>query len=253
MELNWSTFALEIINFLILVWLLARFLYRPVMNVIDKRRQEISKQLSAAETVRQEAELLRQNNKDTMAVWEQEKIAARKQLQDAIAAERRQLLDELQQDLDQEREKAGILNQRQMEDAKNSMARAALQHGAMFCSRLLSRLAGPGLEAAIVDLVIEDLDKLSPEQREQLKKNHGTNNNGIACYSAFPVPDHIKIILEQKLASVTGASVPCTYKLDPELLAGLRIKVGAWQLQANLLDELKLFSDTDHAFEHSNH
>ena len=38
MELDWTTFILEIINFLVLVWILHRFLYQPVMNVIAQRR-----------------------------------------------------------------------------------------------------------------------------------------------------------------------------------------------------------------------
>ena len=251
MELNWSTFALEIVNFLILVWLLARFLYRPVMNIIDRRQQEIRKQLSAADAARKEAESLRQNHQDTLTAWDREKTAARKQLQDVIAAERRQLLEEMQRDIDQEREKAGILNERQMEDAKNNMARAALQQGAIFCSRLFSRLADPELEAAIVDMVIADLDTLPPAQREQLKKNHGANSNGIIVYSAFSVTDQKKAILDQKLAAVTGTSVRCSYKHAPELIAGLRIKVGAWQLQANLQDELKFFADPDHTLDTS--
>ena len=41
MELSWSTFFLEIINFLVLVWILKRFLYKPVMDVIARRREGI--------------------------------------------------------------------------------------------------------------------------------------------------------------------------------------------------------------------
>ena len=37
MQLNWSTFVLEIINFLILVWVLKRFLYKPVLAAIAQR------------------------------------------------------------------------------------------------------------------------------------------------------------------------------------------------------------------------
>ncbi|MEO0035300.1 MAG: synthase, partial [Pseudomonadota bacterium] len=38
MSLDWSSLALQTVNFLVLVWLLQRFLYRPVLAAIDRRR-----------------------------------------------------------------------------------------------------------------------------------------------------------------------------------------------------------------------
>jgi hypothetical protein len=44
MHFDWSTLALQTVNFAILVWLMHRFLYRPVLRLIDARRAEIDKQ-----------------------------------------------------------------------------------------------------------------------------------------------------------------------------------------------------------------
>ena len=38
MHIDWSTLALQTINVLILVWILARFLFRPVREIIAKRQ-----------------------------------------------------------------------------------------------------------------------------------------------------------------------------------------------------------------------
>ena len=59
MELNWSTFLLEIINFLVLVWILKRFLYQPVLDVIARRRKAIEAQLAEALRLQDEAESLK--------------------------------------------------------------------------------------------------------------------------------------------------------------------------------------------------
>jgi len=242
MELNWSTFALEIINFLILVWLLARFLYRPVLDIIDRRKQEINKQLTDADTVRKEAESLKQDYQDRMQAWNREQSEARKQLHDAIAAERQQLLEELQHDLEQEREKAVTLNKRRLEDETNRIFRQSVQQGAEFCAKLLARLSGPGLEASIINVAITDLEALAPEQVQALKKNHGSNNNIISITSAFPLTTEQKQLLEQKLKTFTRADTGFNYQQDPDLLAGIRIRIGAWRLQANLQDELQYFT-----------
>ena len=52
MELNWSTFVLEIVNFVVLVFILQRFLYRPVLAVIERRRKSVEDRLSEAHRIR---------------------------------------------------------------------------------------------------------------------------------------------------------------------------------------------------------
>ena len=52
MELSWPTFFLEIINFLVLVWILKRFLYKPVLEAIAHRKAVIDKTLVDAKRQR---------------------------------------------------------------------------------------------------------------------------------------------------------------------------------------------------------
>ena len=246
MELNWSTFILEIINFLILVWLLAHFLYRPVMNIIKNRQREIQKKLDAAEAVHNDAEVLKRNYDDRLAEWRQEKSAAMKQLQEEVANERRRLLEELQHDLEQERQKAGILNQRLMQEEKQNMERQALQQGSAFSARLLARLAGPDLESRLIDALLDDLDILSSKKRQLLISGYKKNKNGITISSAYPVTEETRQKIEQKLKSIFNEDIRCAYEVDGELIAGMRIRIGAWLLQANIQDELKYFADIEH-------
>ena len=77
MELNWTTFALEIINFLALLWILKRFLYRPVMQTLAERRAGIERTLSEARASEAQAAAMQQQFAGRLADWEQEKAAAR--------------------------------------------------------------------------------------------------------------------------------------------------------------------------------
>ena len=49
MLINWFTVVAQAINFLILVWLLKRFLYKPILQAIDEREKRIATQLADAE------------------------------------------------------------------------------------------------------------------------------------------------------------------------------------------------------------
>ena len=46
MLIDWFTIAAQALNFLILVWLMRRFLYKPILNAIDAREKLIAKELA---------------------------------------------------------------------------------------------------------------------------------------------------------------------------------------------------------------
>ena len=70
MEVDWTTFALEIINFLILVWILKRFFYHPVLDVIARRRAGIEKEMADAKAVEEKARVLEQQYENRLvSMW----------------------------------------------------------------------------------------------------------------------------------------------------------------------------------------
>jgi F-type H+-transporting ATPase subunit b len=56
MSIDWITVGAQIANFLVLVWLLKRFLYRPILDGIDAREAEITNRMSEAAEVKSKAE-----------------------------------------------------------------------------------------------------------------------------------------------------------------------------------------------------
>ena len=55
MRIDWTTLALQTVNVLVLVWLLARFLFRPVSTIIAERRAAAEKLLADAAAQRAHA------------------------------------------------------------------------------------------------------------------------------------------------------------------------------------------------------
>lgn len=240
MEINWTTFALEIVNFLILVWILKHFLYRPVLNVVEQRRHAIEKALNEAAAARAEAEQLRAERADYGAVWEQEKAAAQAALQRGIAATRERLLAELRRELIQEREKAAAQEAQRERERQHTAELKALEQAQRFTTRLLARLASPELQQRLLAVVIEDLPALAAEPLTGLSP--AAIERG-AIISAYPLSPAEQETLRQALARALGVERRIAWDLreDRELLAGLRIELGSWALNANLRDELAAF------------
>lgn len=247
MELNWSTVVLEILNFLVLVWILKRFLYQPVLDVIARRQAGIEKTLADAEARHEEAVSLQEQYEGRLAEWSKERQQAREKLSRELAAEHDRKLAELQTDLEQEREKARVAGVRRQADAVRKLEETALLQGTRFTTRLLQAAAGPELEARLVDLAINGLTALPAERISALRNSYGKPLDAVRVASAFPLADDQRQRLGQALASIAGEEIPQHFEQDSALLAGVRISIGAWVLGVNLQDELKGFMELAHA------
>jgi len=246
-ELDWTTFLLEMINFLILAWLLSHFLYRPVMDILRRRQQAIRQQLDDARDTQTRAEALRQRYEARLGDWEQEKAAVRQQLQSDIAEERSQRLQALQTELAQARDKASIADERKLHERQLTIETQALLQGAAFCARLLGRVASPELEQTLLGLAIEDLQRLPEAQLGTLQQAYRQSRQQIRIVSAYPLSQQGRSQLQQAFTTLFGAEPDCVFHQEPALIAGVRIHIGPWTLQANLQDELKFFTEAAHA------
>lgn len=243
MEVNWSTFFMEIVNFLILVWILKRFLYKPVMEAIAARRSGIEQDMQAAHRKDQEAQTLKSQYEHRMEDWEKEKQAAREQLHDEIEQERQRLQAQLQADIEQEREKAHAIATQQQQEQQRHYQQQALQNSVRFTSKLLGEVASAELEARLLDKLLIQLQAMPANQRQHLSQALNAHEVTAQVLTAFPLEESLRKKLQQALQDLSEQPVHCEYKQDKNLLAGARIQLGPWLLHANLQDELQVFAE----------
>ena len=244
MELDWTTFILELVNFVVLIWILNRFLYRPVMNVIVQRKAAIQKTLAEAETTRSNAQALQSQYENRLTEWEQEREKARAQLHDEIRLERNRLMEDLRAELVQERQKAAAVEQRRLKEFTQRAEASAIALGGTFVSRLLSRLGGPELERKIIDMVTEDLSQLPDNQMQVIRATSAKTGLPMKLTSAYPLDTAQRETLCQACRTVAGRDIVCEFVEDRDLIAGLRISLGSWMLRANVQDEMSFFVES---------
>ncbi len=243
MEFNLSTFVLEIINFLILIWILQRLFYKPLLEVIAKRKQFIDQSLADAKIMQQQAEEQRSHYENRQKLWEQEKQAALSALHQQIDVERREQMAQLNVDLEQERQKINVTIQRQQRELQQQAEKQALQNGAHFAGILLKQSASPELEARLFAMLLDNLKTL-PEACTLCLQMMGTKKSvPIKITSAYPLTAELRLQLEQKLGLLINSPINFQYHQDAELIAGLRMDIGAWVLNANLQHELIGFAE----------
>jgi F-type H+-transporting ATPase subunit b len=242
MAFNWTTFALEIINFLVLLWILKRFLYRPVLQVLAERRAGIESSMSAARTTAAGAAALQQQYASRLQDWEQEKASARAALTAELAGLRTQQLEQLQHSLETERRHSAARDAHQRELQNRQQAEQANTRARQFACTLLARLAGPELESRLLTLFIEELQALPEEHLQALRAS--PNNTGAGhVSSAYDLSSVQQQALTDAVTARLGQPVVLSFSTASNLLAGIGLTLGGWQLEFSLAGELRFFPE----------
>lgn len=241
MEFDWTTVALEVLNFLVLIWLMKRFFYRPVLAVIEKRRADSEKIIADADAKQRAAEALKDEYALRLAEAGKERERLLAKLDEEIAATRVRRLAEVDAEVTADRQRRQKLEEREKREQATALEREAVAIAARFASHFLDRLAGPELEARLIDLVLADLGAGEPEKLSELSAALRDSAVRIQVFTAYPLDRHRCTALSAVLGKLAGRELVPEFGEDATLKAGLCLMAGAWVLMANLRDELLFF------------
>lgn len=242
MQINWFTVIAQVINFLILVWLLKRFLYKPVLNAIDEREKKIAAQLSDAEakktSAQKERDLFQQKNE----VFDKERAAQLNKVQEEAKAEKQKLFEEARSESDALRLKYEISLKQEGENITDTIKRKTQDEVFAIAGKALADLASVSLEEQSVKIFIKKIQDLKAEDRLKFREAFGDANKTILIKSAFELPPSSKVELEEAIAEITGKETNFQYQASPALVSGIEIDAEKYNVSWNInsyLDNLK--------------
>jgi len=237
--IDWFTVVAEVINFLILLWLLKRFLYKPILNAMAKRES-------------------------TMTAREQEAIAAldlgREQqekydtLLNQISSDREEILAQAHLDADDRRRE---LTQQAASDVAALEARwkESLGRERLAFSQALSQRAGEKIcniaQLALADLAEEDLEHhivevftgklgdLEVSQRSRLMDTIRKSNYRVTITTSFRLDDTQRAGIDEALKGLMGRDVAITYETSEGVICGVDLRASEYRLAFSLGDYLE--------------
>ena len=235
------TFVAQIVNLFVLVWLLKRFLYRPILEVIEKRQKEIRDKVQAAEDVRLQSEKERKK-------WETEK--------QAYEAEHQKELNQITQELDEKR-KEGLAEiksslQRQRLKMQNDLLTEmeALQTDiGHFIATDFIQLANQALRELSNCCPLDQAVRLFLDKLKKLEKNNINSINFILKKQNVIFINSSNTLTKKQAQEITELiqkiftlSPKCKIKFNvvSELILGLEMRVGDISIEWNL----KAYLDT---------
>jgi F-type H+-transporting ATPase subunit b len=245
LQFDWTTFFLEVLNFLVLVWILQRLLYNPVLTLLDARQQKIQTESDLASQARDTAEQLRSEYESRLQDWSTEQQLQRQLLEQELAKTRNNALEKLKQTLADESAKLRNRNNTLTAALEAELLQKAKITAYQQAANMLKALASPQLTQDIIQVFLQDLSQLSATDLNRLQKAGQmlkNDNTGIEVLSAHPLSPEDCQAIQMALSSACDQDLRCDIKQDPDLIAGVRILAGDCLLLANLADELAFFS-----------
>jgi F-type H+-transporting ATPase subunit b len=220
--------ALQGLNFLVLVWLLQRFLFKPVRAVLAKRQEAIAAAVHEADARKAEADRDIELYRAKAAGVADEAARARAEAIAAAEGDVRRIRDDGVRQLQTEMDRARARLDRERVEALAALQAHAGKLAGVIAMRLLREVA-PDSDALFLWRATASIDALDPSARASAAARFVMGP--IETISSRPLDDSTRNRFEQWLAHLAGVSVKSTYRVDEELIAGveLRLPSGVWR------------------------
>jgi F-type H+-transporting ATPase subunit b len=220
MQIDWWTLGLQTANVLILIWILSRFLFRPVMGMIEARRVAAAKLLDEARTARDAAAAERQKALQQTAGLDLARSEALKKIAGEADAEKQAILAAARAEVDRLRAASDADIARARQDATEAQAARAGQLAVDIAAKLLARLPDDWRILGFIDGLAESVSALPAAIRADM----GADGVPITLKAARALTaDEAKACRERLSQAFGGRPVELAVEVDPALIAGLEI------------------------------
>jgi len=238
MLIDWFTVGAQVLNFVILVWLMKRFLYKPILNAIDAREKRIAAQITDADAKKAEAKKERDEFEQKNEEFDQQRAALLKKATDEATAERQRLLDDA-------RKAADALSAKRQEtlrtDAKNlnqAISRRTQQEVFAIARKALTDLATTGLEERLGEVFTRRLRELDGEAKTKLAAALKTAPDPALVRSAFDLPAEQRAAIQTALNETFAADIPLRFETVPDVVSGIELTTNGQKVAWSIADYL---------------
>ena len=238
MLIDWFTVIAQTLNFLILVWLLRRFLYKPILDAVDAREKRIAAQLADAAAKMTEAQKEREEFQHKNEEFDANRAALLTKAADDANVERQRLMDEARKAADAQ---SLLRRETLINDAHNlhQAVRLRTQEEVFAIARkTLADLAGVSLEARMTEVFLHRLQDMDGPSKERLGGALKTASAPALIRSAFDLPAEQRMAIQNALNETFSSNVPVRFETAPDLVGGIEMTANGRKLSWSIADYL---------------
>jgi len=238
MQIDWFTVIAQILNFLLLVWLLKRFLYKPILKAIDDREGKIASQIKDVEAKdalakKEQAEFIKKNE-----TFDKQK----KELMDKAVAEtkeeREKLLEAARNDAAELRSKLEKSLNEMQENLNRDLVQKTQNEVFEIARKALADLASVSLEEQSTNIFIKRINELKNQEKKQFIEAFKSDSNPAQIKSAFDLPKKQQTEISTTVNKLLGTETHFQFKTTPDIISGIELSSNGYKLAWSISEYL---------------
>ena len=238
MLIDWFTVAAQVVNFLILVWLMKRFLYKPILHAIDEREKRIATELANADKKKAEAQKESDDFKHKNEEFDKQRAALLSKATDEAKAERQRLLDEARKDAAALSSKLQEALRDQEHTLHQAISRRTQQEVFAITRKTLTDLATVSLEERLGEVFTRRLREMDAQAKAGLAQALKTASDPALVRSAFDLPAQQRAAIQNALNETFSADIHIRFETAPDLISGIELSTNGQKVAWSIADYL---------------
>jgi F-type H+-transporting ATPase subunit b len=238
MLIDWFTVGAQVLNFIILVWLLKRFLYKPILDAIDAREKRIAAELANAHGKETEAERERDEFRHKNDEIDRQRAGLLSQAADEAKAERQRLLQEARQAADTLTTKRMEMLRDEAHNLNQAISRRTQQEVFAVARKALMDLATTSLEERLGEVFTRRLREMSEQAKQGLAEALKAASEPALVRSVFELPAEQRATIQNALNETFAADIPIRFETAPDLVSGIELTTNGQKVAWSIADYL---------------
>lgn len=238
MLIDWFTVCAQALNFLVLVWLLKHFLYKPILNAIDLREKGIAAKLASADAKEAAAKTEHDDLAGKNKSFDDQRGALLTKATDDAKAEHDRLVGEAHKEADQLRAAQAIALKNDQARLSKEITRTATQEVFSIARKTLADLATVGLEERLGAVFTRRLREMEGKAKGTLAAALRGSKDPAVVTSAFDMPAAQRATIQNAVNETFSAAVPLRFESGPDAICGIQLTAGGQKVGWSISDYL---------------
>jgi F-type H+-transporting ATPase subunit b len=238
-QIDWITVAAQIANFLVLVWLLQRFLYRPITRAMARREEEIEKRLAEAKEARKDAEDEAETLRGKQSDLEDEKDQILDDARQEAQSLRERLEEDIREDMEVRRETWRSHLEEERAGFASTLQRRAGHQVIAITEQMLHEYARADLAGELANGFIARLENLEDERRDKLSQAASHSHDPAVVESSITLKSGVRGKITRAVHEVLKTDIDIDYRQNEDLVLGVRLTIGEQTLEWSAARHLK--------------
>ena len=237
MHLDWFVFFCQIVNLIILVYLLKRFLYGRIIKAMDTREAKIAAIFADAEKSREEARLAAEKHDQRLQELEDRYQGRLNKAREDAEAHRRELMERAREEVD-------LTQSRWLETLRSErvtflheLRRLAGSQIYSITRRVLKDLADIDLDERIVEILSEKIQAMDEEERRKFREAISSEGK-ITVQCAFDIPPEARSKLDEVIRRSIAQATEVEYEKSADMMSGYEIRSDGHKIAWSMKDYL---------------